>query len=879
MPSPVLSSIVPEITEGHEGIGVDELKSICSQVCSSRNVTREEVAKRKGSTASSGETTNSPGDSVLNSNGEEIGSGGEENLYSPSGTASSANTALNIEAPSIGSPGLDIDVSSPVDEQMGGDRKLAEEENASDLEKKIEDCVEKGKGELSIASVELLLDDVGLCSGDLEFKGLDGNMAAKEVNLDSLLPNDRKVGEDVNDVLMMGMFDDVGLNIDDSIGVNMLESLGNYSSPLAVEERVEEIQCEGKNRKLTAEEKSAMHRVVEKQKRTAEKLCGVKKELLLLMRAHILHHISMRCAEIEENKKSGERNEMIDRLENVEEPKERGKIRRKSSKGLGDERKADAVALTVDGESAKKVKTLDRPLQQCDDIVSSSAELHSAQGGKCVEHEQSAQSKTGGSASDVTDHLIESLTTADDINEVMCSKELSIEDPAGQFPEDSVVTAALDTLLLPDDHEVDSFLSNVELIPKSEKIASKAELQEREQERMNGQLEAIADGVRFVNNCRGLVDDEATEESEVEEDDGEDDFSKYEGFNELVELEQKWHECRDEVAWRWSWLNNTIEKIEKEIKDQAVVCSGFKDRKRKYAYSNEREGCARSNPHTVVKRDSQSIKRVTGHSSKSCYYERTLKGRVSLLSRHFHSVLSFLEDIPPELILHNVGDCSTGASGKQGTGKISSSCLKKGRGPGLKEKGTGGETKKSNVITLKRRNGDSVYVVSRNGAECRVKEACPESDSSSVITHNSKLTSASCSPQKRRSAPGSLESDKKDRKKKKRTSAPATPMQSLSHREEAPTLLGRKSSYRKAEKVDSTPCGGHAHTPSTTDLLKLKKKKSTNAYDIDNIVIPKSMVATRVEKISVKDIRTPKWRKASHSRLGEMIRRRIVPCG
>lgn len=48
--------------------------------------------------------------------------------------------------------------------------------------------------------------------------------------------------------------------------------------------------------------------------------------------------------------------------------------------------------------------------------------------------------------------------------------------------------------------------------------------------------------------------------------------------------------------------------------------------------------------------------------------------------------------------------------------------------------------------------------------------------------------------------------------------------------------------------------------PSSLGSL-LKKKKGSNAFDINNIVIPYSMASsTRVEKLQYKEIPTPSWR-------------------
>ena len=43
--------------------------------------------------------------------------------------------------------------------------------------------------------------------------------------------------------------------------------------------------------------------------------------------------------------------------------------------------------------------------------------------------------------------------------------------------------------------------------------------------------------------------------------------------------------------------------------------------------------------------------------------------------------------------------------------------------------------------------------------------------------------------------------------------------------------------------------------------MRQQRKAGSDAYDIDNIVIPYSMLAsTRVERLTYKEIMTPKWR-------------------
>ena len=66
----------------------------------------------------------------------------------------------------------------------------------------------------------------------------------------------------------------------------------------------------------------------------------------------------------------------------------------------------------------------------------------------------------------------------------------------------------------------------------------------------------------------------------------------------------------------------------------------------------------------------------------------------------------------------------------------------------------------------------------------------------------------------------------------------------------------------------STPTSTPSPTPNFTQSMPpsnlgslLKKKKGSNAFDINNIVIPYSMASsTRVEKLQYKEIPTPSWR-------------------
>ena len=61
-----------------------------------------------------------------------------------------------------------------------------------------------------------------------------------------------------------------------------------------------------------------------------------------------------------------------------------------------------------------------------------------------------------------------------------------------------------------------------------------------------------------------------------------------------------------------------------------------------------------------------------------------------------------------------------------------------------------------------------------------------------------------------------------------------------------------------------------SHPLTPTSLVKKKKGVTTPQYDINNIVIPYSILSTttRLEKLEYKEIITPKWRKVSSSHSG-----------
>ena len=75
------------------------------------------------------------------------------------------------------------------------------------------------------------------------------------------------------------------------------------------------------------------------------------------------------------------------------------------------------------------------------------------------------------------------------------------------------------------------------------------------------------------------------------------------------------------------------------------------------------------------------------------------------------------------------------------------------------------------------------------------------------------------------------------------------------------------SSHLTQTLGDGTQSGGHlSHSMPSSSLQNFLKPRrpggNSDQYDIDNIVIPYSMLAsTRVEKLEYKEIMTPKWRR------------------
>ena len=69
-------------------------------------------------------------------------------------------------------------------------------------------------------------------------------------------------------------------------------------------------------------------------------------------------------------------------------------------------------------------------------------------------------------------------------------------------------------------------------------------------------------------------------------------------------------------------------------------------------------------------------------------------------------------------------------------------------------------------------------------------------------------------------------------------------------------------SSRPSSPVSNTPSPtSFGHSFPSNALSAKKKKPTSNAFDINNIVIPYSMASTtRVEKLQYKEILTPAWR-------------------
>ncbi|XP_075036374.1 KAT8 regulatory NSL complex subunit 1-like protein isoform X2 [Mixophyes fleayi] len=87
-----------------------------------------------------------------------------------------------------------------------------------------------------------------------------------------------------------------------------------------------------------------------------------------------------------------------------------------------------------------------------------------------------------------------------------------------------------------------------------------------------------------------------------------------------------------------------------------------------------------------------------------------------------------------------------------------------------------------------------------------------------------------------------------------------------------PVTVSPFSHAAQADDTNRTPSSQKSSVqtrdPSIVFSVTRRRLKSENAYDIDNIVIPMSLVApTKVEKLQYKEIITPSWKEVVHERL------------
>eukprot|EP00126_Sphaerothecum_destruens_P008931 Sdes_comp20387_c0_seq1m14301 len=328
--------------------------------------------------------------------------------------------------------------------------------------------------------------------------------------------------------------------------------------------------------------------------------------------------------------------------------------------------------------------------------------------------------------------------------------------------------------------------------------------------------------VSFLNTCRSDMDSDATVLSDTE------DEPIYDP--PLCTPDRNWLLERQDLAWRWSWLQIQMKSLDKKIEDQSRVCEEFCQRKKAYEYDSERNGSARSNPLLYCKRNSNSIKRVTNFGGNIKYCEKSLRGRVSLLCHHFHPVLSFIKDIPAELLFRFHVDSVSASTNALKCKKLKGASL--GR--------SSPNTRKLSKKLKKKKMQGSLETFDHFASENSITGMDEICDKSFQNNHPSRIGGSPSQSLKRtsRSSSGTSEQDP-ERKKKKNASS--------------------RNSIGNAVKPDI--------------VAATKKRKSYNPFDIDNIVIPKSMVATRVEKVAVKDILTPEWRIASQSILQDQLLR------
>lgn len=218
-------------------------------------------------------------------------------------------------------------------------------------------------------------------------------------------------------------------------------------------------------------------------------------------------------------------------------------------------------------------------------------------------------------------------------------------------------------------------------------------------------------------------------------------------------------------------------------------------------------------------------------------FSQTTPERVASLDGSFHPVLSFCTDIP--LQLHFGALLQRGGFEKRTKPQV------------LRSTSQIVEKKKAPVVP---KTGK------RHG---QMAKGTASSLLSSTKLHNQKYErkrgySVSTPKSASRASESRISQAEGARKKRAAAISAAAQLQKRARSLSLPTVVSSPS----------TPTSTPSPTPNLTQSMPpaslsslLKKKKGSNAFDINNIVIPYSMAsATRVEKLQYKEIPTPSWR-------------------
>ncbi|XP_014662257.1 PREDICTED: KAT8 regulatory NSL complex subunit 1-like [Priapulus caudatus] len=242
----------------------------------------------------------------------------------------------------------------------------------------------------------------------------------------------------------------------------------------------------------------------------------------------------------------------------------------------------------------------------------------------------------------------------------------------------------------------------------------------------------------------------------------------------------------------------------------------------------------------------------------------SLPERIGLLDPSHHQVLSFCQEVPLQHHFESLlktGDWQTKASPKQTLGPSSSSSsssttYKKRR---LKNHA------EQRIKRLKLKNAAAFLLsnaklrnklVENNGKRGRLQTLSLPSTAAAALK-NSGRNSRLCKSELRES--------------RKQRKAARLALAAMKKQEKQRAMCFPNDAYGNAMMSPSPPgsamlsdvVAGHSHgkLEGGKDLLRRPFRKSENAFDINNIVIPESMAASaRIMKLQYKEIITPKWR-------------------